>query len=430
MNVGFVQFSYGTVILGAGSVVGSLIEDGHRVTFFNLNNALGTTVLGRIRYAMQARAAVTKILRDDCEIVFFSAMSMDMPLVIDMVRRIKKRRNIPVLVGGVHATIVRGHLLEEYPEIDYICVGEGESMVKEVVSEDFAIGQIQNLGWRKEDGTIIVNPIRPPEDLSNLPAFPWYLYPRKYAVDGEGYLFIRATRGCPHACNYCCNAAYLNLYGKGYLRHRPIPDIIQEMSFLKGKYQPGVLYFTDEMLIWDKEYSLELFREIKKTVNHPFGFLARVEYIDEEIVQAAKECGCVHVGLGVECGDEQFRKEKLNRHNTNEQIIEAFRILKEHGIKTASFNIIGYPFPGEEERIQSTVKLNELLQPDFVQFTIFFPFLGTKLYDYCVLEDMIDTEKQKRAKNIYDESILKGVSLHDKRNELSAMFNKEDVYRQ
>jgi radical SAM superfamily enzyme YgiQ (UPF0313 family) len=288
---------------------------------------------------------------------------------------------------------------------------------------------IQNLGWRKEDGTVIVNPIRPPEDLSNLPKFPWHLFPRKFAVDADGYLFIRATRGCPFSCNYCCNAAYLELYGKGYLRHRPIPDVIQEMAFLKEKYYPKTLYFTDEMLIWDKGYSLELFREIKEKVNHPFGFLARVEYIDDEIVKAAKECGCVHVGLGVECGDEQFRKEKLNRHTTNQQIIHAFRLLKNAGIKTASFNIIGYPFPEECKRTVKTVSLNKVISPDFVQFTIFYPFPGTKLYEYCLKEDLIDLEKQKKAKNIYDESILKGVSLHDKRNELSAMFNKEDVYR-
>ena len=154
--------------------------------------------------------------------------------------------------------------------------------------------------------------------------------------------------------------------------------------------------------------------------------MARVEYIDETLLSIAAECGCTLVAMGVECGDEQFRKEKLNRYNTNAQIINAFALCKKYGITTTSFNIIGYPFPGEEERIGSTIALTKIIQPDFAQFSIFYPFPGTALYDYCIEHDLIDKHKQERYKNLYTESILKGVSLHEKRIELSKMFNKGD----
>ena len=34
-----------------------------------------------------------------------------------------------VLAGGVHPTIIGKKLLEEHEEIDYLCIGEGETMV-------------------------------------------------------------------------------------------------------------------------------------------------------------------------------------------------------------------------------------------------------------------------------------------------------------
>jgi radical SAM superfamily enzyme YgiQ (UPF0313 family) len=200
------------------------------------------------------------------------------------------------------------------------------------------------------------------------------------------------------------------------------------MQYLKLKFSPKIFYFADEMLVWDKEYSIELFREIKSKIDMPFGFMARVEYINSDIISTAAESGCRHVAMGVECGDEQFRKKVLNRHNTNEQIINAFSLCKNYNIPTASFNIIGYPCPGDEERTQSTIELNRILQPNYTQFTIFYPFIGTTLYDYCVKHDLIDPEKQRKSQNLYNDSILRGVSLHKKRIELDKMFNKVDHY--
>ena len=50
-----------------------------------------------------------------------------------MAGRKKSQRKIPTLVGGIHPTIIGSKLLDQYPEIDFLCLGEGESMVAEFV---------------------------------------------------------------------------------------------------------------------------------------------------------------------------------------------------------------------------------------------------------------------------------------------------------
>ena len=179
------------------------------------------------------------------------------------------------------------------------------------------------------------------------------------------------------------------------------------------------------MLLTNKDYALELFKNIKSETQMPFAFLARVEHITPEVTYMASECGCKYISMGVECGDEYFRKRHLNRHMTNEQIIKAFALCKEHNIYTTSLNIIGYPFDYDNKLTESTIHFNKILNPDYLQASIFYPFQGTPLYSYCMLHNLIDPMKSKRSTDCFTDSILKNVSLAQKRSDIMSAFNKK-----
>jgi len=415
MRIGFITFSDGAIILGAGYVVASLMRAGHLVKLFNIDKNTHD-----VYRKMLMEKISLEMWWDKYDVVLLSIMTMDLPCAIDTINHIKKYADIPVVVGGVHPTVVKGELLNQYPQIDYICVGEGESAMVEFL-ENMSDTTIKNIGWR-DKGEVRVNPIRIPEDLKTLPKFQWWLYPKKSIVDQYGFTFMRATRGCPMKCTFCNNTSFLELYGKDYLRKRDIPDVIREMKYLVEQYHPKLICFSDEMLIWDKEYSIALFQEIHNEVNIPFGFMARTEFLSQKIIESASECGCKYVGIGVECGDESFRKEHLNRHMSNQQIESAFRSLNAHNIYTCSFNMIGYPFPNDDYLTESTIAFNKKINPGFAQFSIFRPFPGTELYDKCIRENLIDANKEKITTTAYTDSILKGVSLRDRRIEIESMF--------
>jgi radical SAM superfamily enzyme YgiQ (UPF0313 family) len=415
MKVAFIQFVDDIVIgaSGAGYVMGALIAANHSVSFYKLKINMGI-----LNYYNTLR----KIINND--IVFITCLSTDAIHVYKLSHDIKHYSNVKIVVGGPHPSIIKENILRECKSIDYICVGEGEEFAVELLKNLSNPEQVGNLIYRKCK-SVISNPIRPPQDLSKLPPFPYHLYTRDDIVDKDyGYAYVKATRGCKYACSFCCNAIFLKMYPGTYLRYRPIIDVINEIKFLKQTNNPRFILFSDEMMLTNKLYAEQLFREIK-SIGIPFAFLARVEHLTEDIIKLATDCGCKYISIGVECGNEEFRKKRLNRYMTNEEIIRGFSLCRKHGIYTTALTIIGFPFENDNKLTESTIKLIDIIKPNYLQTSIFYPFVGTPLYDYCIQNDLIDPVKQKRVTSCFEESILKGVDLKDKRNEILKQFNTE-----
>lgn len=398
---------------GAGYVAGAILEAGHEVSFFD-------------SAYIPIETLVDWIVAGNYDILMLSSMTMIFPVAIQLARLTKQKSNIPILLGGIHATIAGGKILSDYPEFDYLCIGEGEKMVVHFL-ENFgknSLFDIPNLAYRREDGTIQVNRVAAVQALGNLPQFPWHLFPKESVVEPTaGFIYVHASRGCPYNCPYCGNGVYLRLYGKNYLRYRPIESIIRELKELEAAYNPKIFYFGDEMILFDPEYAISLFRRIRNEVGIPYGCMARVEYLKPEIVQAMAETGCQYLGLGVDCGDEEFRYKQLNRKMTNEEIGNTFRSVKESGIYVTSFNMIGFPFDNDDKLAEATLALNQKINPDWVQLTIFYPLLGTQLYDYCIEQDLVDFKKMFSIKDYHEESPLKGISLCSKRKKMGKLLN-------
>lgn len=413
MNVAFVYMNNElNVGRGAGYVASSVIRAGHSLKFFNT-------------FVTPVKALVKNIVHEDFDVLMISTMTMNFPEALKLIHLVKKQKNILVLVGGIHPTIIGAQLLEQNEEIDYLCIGEGESMVVDFFCHlgSDSLYDVQNLVYRC-NGKVYSNPLRQAEDLSKLPPFPWQFFPKKAVVqEGQGFLYVTATRGCPYNCTYCSNEIYLKKYGKSYLRYRPISSVIEELKYLNEVYSPSLFYFGDEMILMNNEYAIDLFRAIKKELNVLYGCMARVEHINPRIIDIFRETGCRYIGMGVECGNEEFRKNYLNRRMSNQQIENAFDMVKSAGIFVTSFNMIGYPFENDNFLTDETIKLNKKLSPNYAQFSVFYPFPGTKLYQRCIEMSLIDPKKIANTTDYFTESVLKGYSLKKKLKEINSIFN-------
>ncbi|MGB2803128.1 MAG: radical SAM protein, partial [Phycisphaerae bacterium] len=399
---------------GAACVAASVLRAGHELAFFDT-------------YFVSLRQAARRIADGGFDVLMVSSMTMLFPEALCLMRLVRRRRHVPTLLGGIHATVIGAPLLDRHPEIDYLCIGEGESMAVAFMDGLAAgdLGCVPNLVWRR-DGRPCANPVGPAETLADLAPFPWHLFPRESVVlPDTGFLYASATRGCPFNCTYCANGVYLRHYGKAYLRFRPIDQVVAELAYLKRAYRPRLFYFGDEMILSDPGRAVDLFRAVRREVQEPFGCMARVEYMTPEIVREMADAGCQYVAMGVECGDEAFRRRHLRRLMSNDQIQCAFALAKDAGLFVTSFNMIGYPFPNDDELTEATVLLNEKLRPDYVQTSIFYPFPGTALHDHCVERDLIDPAKRARATDYFKESVLRGVTLHGKVKEIQARLNPQ-----
>jgi len=395
MKIAFISMDpKGAPLRGAGYVAASIPSE-HKVVFYCMMNPSSD-----IKYITLPKSVVD----EKYDIIMVSTMTTLYSDASRLIRDIKSVKDIPILMGGVHPMVVGPKLLEDNGDIDYLCIGEGESFVKDFLNNygKDSLFEINNLAYTK-DGQVYSNPLSQPEDLSKLPLFPLHLFRRP--INPGGIMPITATRGCPHSCTYCCNSTFLKMYGKSYIRYRPIEHVIDELKHLRNNYVFKLFNFGDDMMLTDIKYVEKLFTLLKSELNVPYGCMARAENINERSIELFQKTGCKHVGLGIECGDEKFRRKYLNRFVSNDQIKKAFRLLKKAGIKTAAFNMIGWPFGNDDTLTKITADFNKEVAPDFVQVTWFYPFPGTKLYDHCVNNDLID--KNKSILSYHSGSILK-----------------------
>lgn len=317
----------------------------------------------------------------DPDLIAFSCLTNIHAWVDRMATLLKKKLNKPIIVGGIHPTMVPEYTLSN-ENIDMVCLGEGEDALLELVQSlerDNPNYNIQNI-WFKNNGKIIKNPMRPLiEDLDVLPLPDKDLF-YKYGCFKDR-LYVMTARGCPYKCTYCFNHTYNEMYrdvSKSYVRNRSIENVIDELLVFKKKYPVKEIFFYDDIFTLNQRWVSEFSEEYKKSINLPFKCLIRPGTVTLELLKTMKDAGCLYVDIGLESGDEHVRKNILKRRIDDSQIIETCDFLKKVGIKFTTLNIVGMPGENSEQMLR-TLELNQKIRPTTAIFTTFYPFPKTAL---------------------------------------------------
>ena len=321
---------------------------------------------------------------------------------IKLLKAIKHHKIISIL-GGVFATFAPEKVIS-YPEIDIICVGEGEGALVELcerLSKKENYDNIENLWVKKKDGTIVKNQIRPPVNLDDNPMIDFDIFDEKRLyrmMAGKVYkmLPIETHRGCPYMCGYCDsptqNELYWNQTHKRFFRTRSLNKVREEILYYINKYKADYIFFWADTFFTYTEEEIDKFCEMYKDIKLPFYAQARPETITDYKVKKLKEVGLHRLGVGIEHGNEKFRKEVLNRHYTNKQLIDSLKIVEKHKIPFSVNNIIGLP-DETPELVMDTIEINRKIPPaDSVSCSIFQPYHGTKLRELSVKRGYITND--------------------------------------
>jgi len=293
---------------------------------------------------------------------------------------IRRDIDISVVAGGLHPTFSAEEVLRE-PGIDYACLGEGEMPMRDLVEalargDTVRDGQIQNV-WVKH-GT---RPdLRPPfEPLDDLPVMARDLLDEKHGV-----IHMTTQRGCPFPCTYCGARMYNQLYqGNGnYGRRRSHRNVLDELTAVRDQGPLNYVIFLDDTFTIHHSWVKAFCPLYRQEIGVPFSLHARVETINEELIDCLARAGCAHITYGVESGSERIRRQVMKRPVTNEQMIQAFRWTRAAGILATANYMLGLPEETAEE-LQQTIDLHEQLQPDDFGYFVFYPYPGTHLFQYC-----------------------------------------------
>lgn len=399
-----VGFNFGLAFISA-----MLKAHGHDTRLLNLNEKLD-----RLPTDEEIRAFVEDFKPG---LIGISAVTPQYRSALKIARLIKNFSDVPIVLGGVHATLVPEEALKE-DCFDYACVGEGEEAVLELV-ERLEGGRdtttIANI-WAKKAGRAIPNNVRPFVGLSRLPRKDYALFNMQKLIDTEdGWVRLMTSRGCPFRCTYCFNHRIVDRYRQetgrpqaelGYIRQHPLEEVFGEIEYLQGHYQGIKMFiFDDDVFTLDKAYLKEFCQHYRRVTPLPFVVNAHVRAFDEERARMLKEAGCAIVKFGLESGSERIRREVLHRPMTNQEIERAFELAHKYGLHTSAFIMIGLPYEGKRE-VMETVELLARIRPGRFRWSIFYPFPRTEAYEMSLKGGYIDFEKMQSLENFTEASCL------------------------
>ncbi len=331
------------------------------------------------------------------DLIAFSVVEPTYELALNLLQRSKKYK-VSTVIGGIHAIFNYKDIICN-DAVDMVCLGEAETYLPQLclnMAKGKDYWHTPNF-WIKNGNFIFKNKIAQSEELSKLPLLDVSIYEaeRFYRpMAGKIYKMmpIEFSRGCPFACTYCADAGLEKIFKErgGWLRLKPIDKVIDEIKFYIQNYQITYFYFVSETFLAVSDKRIDEFVEKYSEIKIPFWFNTRPETITERRIKKLISVGCHRISVGVEHGNEEFRRNMLNRKYSNETIRLAFKILNDYKISYSVNNVIGFP---EETRslIFDTIEVNRISKSNSISCHVFAPYRGTKMRDYCIQKGYIDS---------------------------------------
>ena len=304
-----------------------------------------------------------------------------------IVETIRKFSAGKIIIGGAGFSIFP-ELLFNKLNADFGIYGEGEEQFYKLITTlenktDYTI--IENLLYKK-NGSIIFNKknqsIKKLELQFEAPLLDYYWH-------HSGMLNIQTKRGCPYHCIYC---TYPLIEGHN-VRTLSIDSITETLYDLSENKKIDYVFFTDSIFNINNTYNIELAEEIiRKEIKIHWGAYFNFCNFDEKTISLFQRAGLKHIEFGTESlSDTMLRN--YNKPFKVADIFEASKICNKLGIDYAHFLILG----GYGENNET---LNETFENSMkMENTVYFPFIGMRIYPNTRLYDIALEENKIEASN-------------------------------
>ena len=256
------------------------------------------------------------------------------------------------VVGGYKATEEVEYLFGRCPNIDMIVRGEGEDIIKQIVT-GVPYKDIRGLSYR-ENGGVVHNEIHPLPDITQIPFPDRSLRKYDYCWVKHGVRFSRhtfdtilTTRGCPFKCKFCTFS--LNPLGqKRSYTERPLESVIEELKTVTA----------DVVLLSDDNFFTNLKRSehlcdliIENKIKKIFVVQARIDVArHRRVLDKAEKAGFKGFLIGIESPHDRILKQ-LEKGITQQQVRDAFAVLTQYDFYLHGYFIYGNIGETEEEML-------------------------------------------------------------------------------
>jgi|GEM_PF-6426424 len=310
-------------------------------------------------------------------------------------RRVRKELAVPVIMGGVHVTLNPEESIEE---ADFICRGEGEAALPELVRRlrsGVPVHDIPGIWTHLPNGEIVRN--APTIAMHDMDSLPLPVTDRSHWITALGeiirrdplfddknllYYMISASRGCPFKCSFCCESVYKEIFGNesGNVRRRSVAHLFEEVKFVKNWFPKlAQFYFLDEIFNPPAEWMDEFARRYQGEAGLLFSVMIHPGLLSEKWIESLKRTGApFSINFGLQSGSERVRSDVFDRPTSEKTISRVINTVNRYSFPKCVDIIVDNPFETAEESRQTALTLFRMKRPLFLQVysMMFYPGLS------------------------------------------------------
>ncbi len=286
-----------------------------------------------------------------------------------------------VVIGGPHAALLP---YEVARHADIVVVGEAERVWPRVLDDierdtPYAAGihvLDAELGLRVEvlEGGARIYRQSAPAVLTGLP------HARRDLIRHGGWnrwwatrTPLIATRGCPHACDYC---NIPSMYPQAHrMRFRPVDEVVAEAGASPDK---GIVFWDDNIGA-NPRYAKDLFRALAPLGKWWTSQTTMASVQDDEFLHLAAKSGCQALFVGLESVNQLSLD---GTHKTHNRVGEYRRLLERfhaYGIALQAGIMLGFD-EDDKSIFARTVDVMGEIGLDNATISLLVPFPGTPAY--------------------------------------------------
>jgi radical SAM superfamily enzyme YgiQ (UPF0313 family) len=295
-------------------------------------------------------------------------------------------RKIPVIVGGIHVSMLPQSL---YPEMAVAVLGEGERTIVTLLDLFEETGgfprdrlrDIPGLAFRDANGLLVQTP--PVEYIDPLDQIP---HPDRSLGEVRRHAYLFTSRGCPYRCSFCASTRFW----PGKVRFFSAAYVVDEIQELVEKHQVTLISFYDDLFCANLprlKKIAELVRQRGLLGRLRFTCNARANIVTDELAATLKGMNVASVNMGLESGCEttlSFLKDRVTVRDNQ----QAMATLHRHGLFVSGSFIIGSPEETEEQMME-TYQLLKKSPLAITDVNILMPFPGTPIWEYAVERGLV-----------------------------------------